>query len=246
MRGTFFALARPNMDKDTLAMALGNYGYGRWEAPYWFIGPEQGMGTHENNDLKRRVNAWLDLGSRELNDCREFHRRIDETRWHFKKPRVELQNTWRPLLLLMNTFLERPVDNDTLRNYQRDRWGALDEKGGETCVIELSGLAAPSLKESKETGCHLQERIEVIRRRISDHRPTMVVMYGREQKDSWERIAGRAFPSENFLTNRTTTLVFTPHPVSRIRDGNRFLGNEYWTKLGRELGDLARSSSAAR
>jgi hypothetical protein len=146
----------------------------------------------------------------------------------------------------MNTFLERPVDNDTLRNYQRDRWGTLDEKGGETCVIELSGLAAPSLKESKETGCYLQERIEVIRRRISDHRPTMVVMYGREQKDSWERIAGRAFPSENFLTNRTTTLVFTPHPVSRIRDGNRFLGNEYWTKLGRELGDLARSSSAAR
>lgn len=113
-------------------------------------------------------------------------------------------------------------------------------------MIELSGLAAPSLKESKETGCYLQERIEVIRRRISDHRPKMVVMYGRKQRDSWERIAGGAFPSENFLTDGPTILAFAPHPVSRIRDGNRFLGNEYWTKLGSELRDLARSSLPAR
>jgi hypothetical protein len=236
------------MNKDTLAMALGNYGYGRWEAPYWFIGPEQGMGTHENNDLKRRVNAWIDLGSRELNDCREFHRRIGETRWHFKEPRVDLQKTWRPLMLLMTTFLGRPVDNDNLRNYQRDRWGVLNEKTGETCVIELSGLAAPNLNETQETGCYLQERIEIIRRRISDHRPKLVVMYGREQKDSWEKIAESKFPpeSDSFLTDGPTILAFTPHPVSRIRDGNRFLGNEYWTKLGRELRDLASSSVPAR
>lgn len=27
-----------------LEMAKRSFGYGRWEAPYWFIGPEQGMG----------------------------------------------------------------------------------------------------------------------------------------------------------------------------------------------------------
>lgn len=135
-------------------MARENYGYGRWEAPYWFIGPEQGTGRHEKNDpehLEKRVKAWLDLGSHQLNDCREFHRRIEETKLHFKKP-VNLQSTWKPLMLLMMTFLKRPVDNNSLRNYQRDRWGALDEKGGETCVIELSGLAAPA---TQFCGCPL-------------------------------------------------------------------------------------------
>jgi hypothetical protein len=213
------------MDKDTLAMARGNYGYGRWEAPYWFIGPEQGMGAHENNDIKRRVKAWLTLGSRELNDCREFHYRIGETRWHCKKPKVELQRTWRPLMLLMMTFLpDRQADNESLRNYQRDRWGALDERVGETCVIELSGLAAPSLKESKETGFFLHERIEHIRGKIRDHRPKLVVMYGRQQKESWNAIgraiAGRQFPQDdsspgilpktNVLFQPPTILICTP------------------------------------
>jgi len=50
------------MTTDELAMAHGNYGYGRWEATYWFIGPEQGMGLHEDNDLTLRVQAWLELG----------------------------------------------------------------------------------------------------------------------------------------------------------------------------------------
>jgi hypothetical protein len=71
------------MNRDMLSMACRNYGYGRWKAPYWFIGPEQGMGLHENG-LDRRVKAWLALGSLELNDCREFHHRIGEMRWHFK------------------------------------------------------------------------------------------------------------------------------------------------------------------
>ena len=237
------------MDENMLAMARGNYGYGRWEAPYWFIGPEQGMGPHENNDLNLRVQTWLDLGSRELNDCREFHCRIHEIRWHCKKPKVQLQRTWRPLLLLMTTFLDgqadnRQADNESLRIYQRDRWGALDEKLGETCVIELSGLAARSLKESKETGGYLQRRIEVIRGKIRHYQPKLVVMYGKKQKDSWEKIAGGAFPTEPepFVTDEPTILVFTPHPVSRIREGKRFLGNEYWTRLGKNLRDLADST----
>ena len=127
-------------------MARGNYGYGRWEAPYWFIGPEQGMGQHEKNDLRRRVEAWIELGQRELNDCREFHSRIGELRWHFKKPKVDLQSTWRPLMLLMMTLLGREADGEALRNYQRDRWGTIN---GETCVIELSGLAASTLRKTK-------------------------------------------------------------------------------------------------
>jgi hypothetical protein len=231
-----FALRRRIMNKDMLAMALRNYGYGRWEAPYWFIGPAQGMGPHEKG-LDRRVKAWLDLGSHELNDCREFHCRIDEIRWHFKKPKVQLQRTWRPLMLSMMTFLDRQEDSESLRIYQRDRWGSL---AGETCVIELSGLAARSLKESQETGQFLPERIEHIRDKMRSRRPKLVVMYGKKQKDSWEKIAGCAFPPKpkSFLTVGDTIMAATPHPVSRIFDGSKYLGNEYWETLGMNLRDL--------
>src|SRR5450631_3929638 len=128
------------MDQDQeLEMARRCYGYGRWAAPYWFIGPEQGQDRDENDDLNRRIEVWRGLGGEELSDCRAFHAKLGNDKWHREIPR--LQSTWRPLMLLLMTFLEKPTDNPSLRNYQRDSWGSLE---GETCVIELSGLAANS------------------------------------------------------------------------------------------------------
>lgn len=50
------------MDDGVLEMARRSFGFGRWEAPYWFIGPEQGQGPHENGDLGLRLKAWHQLG----------------------------------------------------------------------------------------------------------------------------------------------------------------------------------------
>lgn len=225
-----------DLDEETRAMACGSYGYGSWHAPYWFIGPEQGMGPHENGDIKSRIHCWRQHGSLELNDCRDFHRCIREVRWHFKEPRVKLQGTWRPLLLLLMTFLGRPADKESLRSYQRDRWGALD---GETCVIELSGLAAPNMMEAQDTTPFLRQRIEAIRNRIRDHRPKLVVMYGKEKKPSWEQIAEREFPCEPtpFFCKGPTLLAMAPHPVWPIKVGGKYVVNEYWIGLGQKLRD---------
>jgi hypothetical protein len=218
---------KTHMNANLYEMARMSYGYGQWDAKYWFIGPEQGIGTE---DLLTRVRAWVDLGRRDLNDCREFHRRIGETRWHCKKLRPKLQSTWRRLMLLMMTFLEMPADRESLRNYQRDQWG---RSGGETCVIELSGLAAPSLKEAEDTSLFLSERIEVIRGKIADHKPKLVVMYGDMQRASWEAIASPlSFTDENFLLNGSTIFACTPHPNKRgLRDA-------YFTDMGRRLRGL--------
>lgn len=127
------------MDSTTLEMARRFYGYGRWDARHWFIGPEPGMAFDEGNDQERRVEAWLHFGKPELCDCQAFHKRIRQPQWHREKPdKPRLQPTWRPLMLLLMSFLERSKESDSLREYQRDRWGRLS---GETCVIELSGLA---------------------------------------------------------------------------------------------------------
>ena len=132
--------------KRELEMARRCYGYGRWEAPYWFLGPEQGKGRKEPPDNTRRVEAWFELGATELCDCHDFHSLIGEKDWHREKP--NLQRTWRPLILVLKTFLDDLSNDDLsnkecLRNYQRTRWGRAD---GETCIIELSSLASKSLK----------------------------------------------------------------------------------------------------
>ena len=49
------------------------YGYGRWDAPYWFIGLEPGMRADEGERLLERCSAWERLGSPELMGCLEHH-----------------------------------------------------------------------------------------------------------------------------------------------------------------------------
>lgn len=55
------------VDAKTLA-AESWYGYGPWDAPYWFIGMEPG-----GDDTHASYEAWEALGGHELIDCREHH-----------------------------------------------------------------------------------------------------------------------------------------------------------------------------
>jgi len=212
------------MDNATLEMAHRCFGYGRWDAPYWFIGPEQGQQRDENDDLAPRVNAWVKLGSSELCDCVEFHRQINQHRWHRDG---KLQPTWRRLILLLMAFLDRPIDAEERRCYQRECWGKLD---GETCVIELSGLPANNLGVFRDRQLFLDERMRTIRNKIERYQPRFVLMYGTGQRSAWENIAGCPLPpSDNIARPRGTTFALAPHPVSRG------MTNRYWEDLGRRM-----------
>lgn len=217
------------MDDPIHEMAKRCFGYGRWEAPHWFIGPEQAQARHENDDVTARLNAWLQLGSRELCDCREFHALLGGHPWHREKP--PLQKTWRPLLLLLAIMLDKPTDNEALRRYQRDHWGMLD---GETCVIELSGLAARNFMVLRDRRSFRDERIAVIRDRISQYEPVIVVMYGERDRNHWEKIVGQSFRTERILRVGPTVFVLTRHPVSHGLTSN------YWRNLGLGLRGVIR------
>jgi hypothetical protein len=129
-------------------------------------------------------------------------------------------------MVLMMSYRQMPFDREILRTYQRDEWGMLR---GETCVIELSGLAAHSFKIERDRECFREERIATIRQKILQHQPELVVMYGKSEKPHWEKITGQPFPSANFLKMGKSTIVFTTHPVTHG------LGNSYWVDLGRGL-----------
>ncbi|MGB7135994.1 MAG: hypothetical protein WBD46_11940, partial [Acidobacteriaceae bacterium] len=160
-------------------MALRRYGYGRWQAPFWFIGPEEAKARDE--DIQIRLQAWLSLGNPEVCDCKEFHDRIKVRKWH--QPPPPLQPTWRRLMLLLLSFQDKSADQRSLRLYQMSRWGAA---GGDTCVLELSGLPAHSYSESRKQKIFEQSKSDEIRRQriahiqqqIAEHPPRFVVMYG--------------------------------------------------------------------
>jgi hypothetical protein len=200
------------------------YGYGHWKALYWFIGPEQGQSVSENNNLTIRHKAFRRLEQHGLCDCGAFHHAIHEERWHRQRP--ALQPTWRRLILLLMSFLGKKRGNESLRAYQRDRWG---RRGGETCVIELSGLPARNLKVAREREAFRENRVRFIRRKMLACKPVFVVMYGKGVMKYWKEIVDPRVRPGSVQKVGSTIVAFAPHPVAY---GVR---KKYWVALGRKM-----------
>lgn len=235
--------AGEQVDSEVLAMGKHFFGYGRWDAPFWFIGPEAGQGKDENDEgLTLRAKAWRNIGAVEVCDCVRHHELLKVPQWHREKPR--LQPTWRPLILFLKALHAGDTSVESLSAYQRDRWGMQD---GSICMIELSGLPAHSFKVSaqykdkflKETTEQIRRhRIGIIRERISTARPKLILMFSTRDKKYWEEIAGGPFAMEmvqkmqaGFRREASTVFVLTPHPVFHG------MTNDYWLKLAQRLRD---------
>lgn len=211
------------------------YGYGHWNAPYWFIGLEEGKGPKETADNLKRLEAWSKLQEEGLCDCAEFHYQIGERSWHGDKAR--LQATWRPLILLLKTAHDEKIGREELLTYQRTLWGS---STGDTCLIELSGLAAKSLQIEIDRESFRQKRIAFLKDRLSKNQPKLIVMYGTSYQKYWEQIAGADLIRDDLVLCGSTLVAFTPHPVARKRT------NENWIELGKKIrAQLAKSCRAS-
>ena len=239
------------MNDDERELALNCYGYGHWDAPYWFIGPEQGKGKLETKDLAVRAEAFRKLNRDGLCDCRAFHIEIKDETWHFKEEGIRhkdtppLQSTWKSLILLLMAYQEKPTTDETRIDYQREyQRKCLGSSDGETCVIELSGLPAKNFEESqdRERGLSGQERaefddirqkrIEFIHNKMLICKPQFVVVYGASQKRYWIKFwkdnAVSVSRSGDVFKLGSTTIAFTLHAV-------RSPGNQYWINWGTKL-----------
>ena len=206
-------------------MAEDFFGYGRWEAPYWFVGPEAGM-AKAGDTLELRYQSWKRLKCAPVVDCAAHHRGFGFPKWHQDRPPT--QATWRQLIRLLLAYKGFPTDTESIRNYQRDRWGS---SYGETCVIELSGLPAPNMRTERDRTSFLAQRIERIREALMAARPSpqFIVMYGQGNRAEWDQIAQQAFDADGFCWTGNTVAVIATHPVTMG------LGNEYWAKLGQKV-----------
>jgi hypothetical protein len=220
-------------------MARKWYGYGRWGAPYWFIGPEPGMDKGEHG-LEPRCEAWLKLDGGELVDCREHHQEFNCRDYHREFPPAAVNPTWKQLIRLFLAYSTRKAPQfEDIRSYQRTSWGAKD---GDTCVIELCPLAAHKLGDKKaidfDAEALLRDRIKTIRERILENEPAFVVMYRMKHKSYWEEIAGTSFssiPDICTVGNSRTLAVFANHPVDKFG-----VNPAYWLELAEKLRSAAR------
>jgi hypothetical protein len=214
-------------------MAERFYGFGRWRAPYWFIGPEPGQAKKEDDKLEHRARAWSKCGKPELTDLKEYHDYL-EPGLHTRE-KAGLQSTWKKLLLTLLAYKDHEYKNQSSvvedrRSYQRLSLGHAD---GETCLVELSGLPANSSYTIRERERFLPARVRRLRAALTEKlkspSPGFVVMYGTGSQNHFESIFGSALKQDRVVRVDSTVVVLATHP------NTRGITNQYWIALGKSL-----------
>lgn len=210
------------------------YGYRSYDAPWWFVGMEEGGGD-DLDKVRARLYAWDRRGRRELEDLAEFHRAFSEGRW-FDGDRPPTQRTWRSLIRILLAAGGGKVPLEAVRRYQVERLG---RDGGETALLELLPLPSPSIDrwsyhewtsvpQLSDRGSYLRyyapRRAAYLRRKREEHRPLVVVYYGLHGNYQrwWECISGVSLNDHNVEGQRVrvgrdpgTIFVVIPHPNAR-------------------------------
>jgi hypothetical protein len=228
------------------AFMNGFYGFGNYHAQYWFIGMEEG-GGNTFDAISRQLKIWDRWGRRELIDVAEYAREMNITRWYGERPK--LQPTWKHLIRVFLTGEGKPVDAETMRQYQKTLWGTEE---GNTSLLELLPLPAPSisswlygeisalpyLASRKAYREHVMPlRIAHLQNRIMQYQPKAVVLYGSGYDAHWKRIAGidtweKSADGVSFAVKDSTIFIPSKHPVAHGAT------NEYFYSIGKLIAEF--------
>jgi hypothetical protein len=217
------------------------YGYGAWDLPYWFVGPEPGMAKSEGDNLIARCNSWARLCKGhplELVDCIDHHKGFQHMKFfkrsiRMKRPvldevmRPPTQATWRHLIALLLAYLGERTYNDMVAQYQCTEWGRVK---GDTCVVELSALAARNFATKRDRDVFRDKRVKTLRTRLVEYRPTFAVFYGSRCREDYERIVGGPFDRHGYRWSGRTLCVLVEHPTARPGKSK-----SWWFNKGRAM-----------
>jgi hypothetical protein len=211
------------------AFARDFLGYGTYQAPFWFISLEEGGGGSVE-ELAQRINVWHSRGRRELEDLVDYHSAIGITQWFDPEPSI--QPTWKGYIRTFLAARGLPTNPDTVRQYQASRFGRAD---GETCLLEINPLCRPrteipayaigaeGLSDPQTVRAqYTQSRVDCIRTRITEHRPTVVLIAGLGNRDWAQVLAGGELTPTQVVkglecwTRETdgTLYILANHPVA--------------------------------
>lgn len=219
----------------------GFYGYGRYAAPYWFIGMEEGS-SGKPTEIPMRTHQWHKRGRRELEDLVDYSYLIGME--GLLGSRARIQPTWAGLIKILLSAEGQDLDTESVRRFQREKLGRQD---GTNALLEL--LPLPSRRLNKwlyaehsripelanrqaYTRAYAPKRAEAIRQRIQQHKPEAVVFYSssRPYRQWWTAIAGVEFGFEADSKvyvgrNADTIFIITSHPTAFG------VSNRYWQRV---------------
>jgi len=211
------------LQPNELEHLLNFVGYGRLEAPVWFLGMEEAGGGEAN--LRAR------LKFRTMEDCAEAHRLLGITKHHWGR-RV-IQRTWRGMCYLMLKLDNQATDAENIRNYQAESLGRF---GGQTLLVELmpipkSSLGAWGYEElipqyaSREDYYQKVKprRLAYLQRLIRENRPRIVIAYGKSYWPEYRALFDEMSfaPRGQFLVGQAAglTIVLTDHFTAQSMNG---------------------------
>ncbi len=182
------------LQNNELEHLLDFVGYGQLDAPIWFLGMEEAGGGEEN------IRARLKFHT--VEDCAEAHRVLGITKHHWGK-RV-IQRTWRGMCYIMLRLANKPVDTESIRQYQAESLGRF---GGQTLLVELMPIPKhdigawgyekliPQFKSREEYYRQVKpRRLAYLQTLLHENKPQKVVGYGKSYWDEYKAL----FPGMHF------------------------------------------------
>jgi hypothetical protein len=212
------------LSDDAKKMAREWFGYGRWDAPYWFVGIEPG-----GDELDSCVRMWNSLGCKELVDLRAHHEE-HERDW-FSSNAHKPQPTWQKLIWLLLAFKGQAETSSAVLDYQKQLLG---RSNGETALLEISSLPAEHGHVEIPRMLYRAERTQTLRQRLLDCKPEFVVFYSPDDsKDhkcvtAWNAITGKQLVRDEPVVVGRTVCLMTYHP-------NGEWSKKYWEEMGHRL-----------
>lgn len=220
-------------------------GFGSYDAPFWFVGMEQGGGQNVA-ELAKRLKAWEALGKRDLLDLAEYCAEIKEKRWH--GPEARIQPTLGKMIRVVLAARGLEASADSVKEYQRTEFGRV---GKDTLIAELLPLPSrsvgdwiygeiadlPYLRTREAYRRELRpKRIELLGELIDQYEPRVVVMLGWTYRDEWNSLARVPLeerdspqPGIRFAQRGKTQFVVCRHPTAFG------VTNAYFAEIGRML-----------
>jgi hypothetical protein len=202
-------------------------GYGNLNADVWFLGMEEGGGGEEN------IRARLKF--QPVEDCAEAHKILGITKFH--SGRKVIQRTWRGMGYIMLSLEGKPVDRESIRNYQADYLGRFQ---GNSLLCELMPIPKPKISiwgyetlipqyKSAEEYYRVEKprRVEYLHGLIQEYRPKVLIGYGQGSAKSYWQAYRELFPELTFFEHGqflvarggNIVVVLTDHFTSKTMNG---------------------------
>jgi hypothetical protein len=207
------------MSDEGKARLLNFLGYGRLDAPVWFLGMEEGGGGEE----RLLIQCTFD----QVEDLYEAHKKLG-IRHHHEGKRL-LQRTWNPMCEFMLRVEGNPSPTtEDRRTYQAENLG---RSHGNSLLLELLPIPKPNMAawdypltfpEYPDVESYrsvlIPQRIDLISQLVRLHQPKVIVAYGKEYWPHYRQIINdAAFTEHNgFPTaSQGDTLMILTHFLSR-------------------------------